>query len=181
MLTLSKTLITALAVAATFGLTGQSAQAATKPAAKAKAKPAPAPVVHPLTEEQLAEATRVITGDAACEFNQKVTVNAVPGQPGHFKVLFKKAVYNMVPELTTTGAVRLEDKKAGVVWVQIPIKSMLLNDRIGQRLIDMCQQPEQLAAARASEEAGRNATAAASAAQAASAAEAAASAAGAKR
>jgi hypothetical protein len=52
----------------------------------------------------------------------------------------------MVPEETSTGAVRLFDKKAGVVWLQIPAKSMLLNTRAGQRLVDRCTHAEQRAA-----------------------------------
>ena len=34
--------------------------------------------------------------------------------------------------------VRLEDRKAGVVWLQIPSKSMLMNAKLGQRLVDSC-------------------------------------------
>ena len=55
----------------------------------------------------------------------------------------------MVPEETTTGAVRLEDKKAGIVWLQIPAKSMLMNSKIGQRMADSCLHEEQRVAAAA--------------------------------
>ena len=51
----------------------------------------------------------------------------------------------MVPESTPTGAVRLEDKKAGVVWLQIANKSMLMNAKVGQRMVDACQHAEQRA------------------------------------
>ena len=36
--------------------------------------------------------------------------------------------------------------KAGVVWIQIPSKSMLMNAKIGQRMVDSCMQSEQRAA-----------------------------------
>ena len=66
-----------------------------------------------VSETQLRIADRVLTGDAACEFNQTVSVLPVAGQPGHFHVTFKRVVYVVIPEETTSGAIRLEDKKAG--------------------------------------------------------------------
>jgi len=117
--------------------------------AKAKAKPkteAVARTPEPVSPSQLEIAARVLTGDAQCEFDQRVSVQAIADQPGHFKVGFKKATYTMVPQETTTGAVRLEDKQAGVMWLQIPSKSMLMNSKIGQRMVDSCTQVQQRAA-----------------------------------
>ena len=102
-----------------------------------------------ISANQLTVAARVLTGKADCEMNQNVDVDAVDGQPGVFKVRFKNASYVMVPEETSTGAVRLFDRKAGVVWLQIPMKSMLLDHRAGQRLVDNCMQSEQRAAVNA--------------------------------
>jgi hypothetical protein len=140
-----------------------AANPAPKPAASHKqlknhAKvPAPATgTIEEMTEAQMNVSMRVLTGDADCEFNQKVMVNAVEGKPGHFSVGFKKVVYRMVPEETSTGAVRLEDKKAGVVWLQIPTKSMLMNAKIGQRMVDACTHSEQRAAIAAAEAAARS-------------------------
>ena len=108
-----------------------------------------------VNEAQLQIADRVLTGDAACEFNQTVSVLPITGQPGHFKLTFKQVSYTVVPEETTTGAIRLEDKKAGIVWLQIPSKSMLMNARAGQRMVDGCMHPEQRAAVQAVEGAAR--------------------------
>ena len=102
--------------------------------------------VETITEAQLELAARVNTGKADCEFNQSVEVEAIEGKPGFFKVGYKGAHYLMVPEPTTTGAIRLEDKKAGVVWLQIPSKSMLMNSKIGQRMVDACLHPVQRSA-----------------------------------
>jgi hypothetical protein len=107
-----------------------------------------------VSETQLQIADRVLTGDAACEFNQSVNVAPIDGRPGHFRLNFKKVNYTMIPEETTSGAIRLEDKKAGVVWLQIPSKSMLMNSKVGQRMVDGCQHAEQRAATRAVEDAG---------------------------
>ena len=96
-----------------------------------------------INEAQLAIAARVLTGDAECEFNQRITVLPEPDLPGYFRVSHKNLRFRMLPRETSTGAVRLEDPVAGIVWLQIPTKSMLMNTRIGQRLVDACTHPEQ--------------------------------------
>ena len=99
-----------------------------------------------ISAAQLDIASRVLTGRADCEYSQSVEVSPVEQKPGLFVVRFKEASYFMVPEETTTGAVKLTDAKAGVVWLQIPVKSMLLNTRAGHRLVDRCTLAEQRAA-----------------------------------
>jgi hypothetical protein len=136
-----------LTAALTLAFAASSAFAADAPAKAKAAKPAPAakaaPAEEPLTPAQLEIAPRVFTGRADCEFSQKVEVAAIDGKPGHFKVAFGKATYTMTPQETTTGAVRLEDRKAGIVWLQIPAKSMLMDTKAGHRLVDACQTPQQ--------------------------------------
>ena len=89
------------------------------------------------------------------EFNQRVTVQALDGQPGLFTVSHQGRHYRMLPRETTTGAVRLEDPANGIVWLQIPAKSMLMNARRGQRMVDSCMHAEQRAAVAAATEAGQ--------------------------
>jgi hypothetical protein len=103
-------------------------------------------VTETISDTQLQIANRVLTGTAQCEFNQGVTVEPVADKPGLFRVTYKQVAYVMVPYETTTGAVRLEDKKSGVVWLQIPTKSMLMDQSAGKRLVDSCTQSEQRAA-----------------------------------
>lgn len=157
--------------------------AAKKPAAKVSAKAgAKASVKGPterkapestLSNAQLAMATQVQTGRADCEFNEYVLVHPHVSQAGTFSVKFRTTTYTMVPEETSTGAVRLYDKKAGVIWLQIPVKSMLMDNRAGRRLIDACTQPGQrMALAEAEAKAKATADAAVAAAAAAAAAEA---------
>ena len=98
-----------------------------------------------ISANQLQIADRVLTGHAQCEFNQTVSVDAIKDKPGHFKVGFNKASYVMTPQETTTGAVRLEDKRNGIVWLQIPSKSMMMNQKVGQRMVDGCTHAEQRA------------------------------------
>jgi hypothetical protein len=106
------------------------------------------PALSPeLSPEQLDAAARVYLGDADCELKQAVRLQAIEGRPGHFELVHKKARYTLVPQVTSTGAIRLEDQKAGMVWLQIPAKSMLLNAKAGRREVDNCQHPEQRAEA----------------------------------
>lgn len=150
------------------------APASTKPGAKPPAKPAtPATsrqqlqnqakglalaqqTVEQISAGQLDVAARVLTGTADCEFKQRVSVEAVPNRPGHFQVGYQARRFAMVPQETDTGAVRLEDRRAGIVWLQIPAKSMLMDSRRGQRLVDGCQHSEQRAAEKAAAEAGQS-------------------------
>ncbi len=113
--------------------------------AQAKASPQHEAAASALTPSQLEIASRVMIGNAKCEFDQQVSVFPVDGKPGHFHVGYKNAKYTMVPQETTTGAVRLEDHRAGVMWLQIPTKSMLMNSKIGQRMVDSCTQSQQRA------------------------------------
>lgn len=138
---------TALAAALALAVVASPAFAADKAKAKAKT-PAPAPVAAPVPDEELTTAQldiapRVFTGKADCEFAQNVSVVPMEGKPGFFQVAFGKAHYVMTPQETTTGAVRLEDHRAGVVWIQIPAKSMLMDAKAGRRMVDACTHSEQ--------------------------------------
>lgn len=97
----------------------------------------------------MAIADRVYLGRIACELGAHVTVTADPAAPGHFHIEGKNFKYYMSPVATSTGTVRLEDTKAGAVWLQIANKSMLMNQRLGQRLADECMSSEQVVVAEA--------------------------------
>lgn len=145
---MSRSFVLSALCAATLSIVCTGAFAQSQSKIKTAAKPAAHAVAHESATEnvsatQLEIASRVLTGDARCEFNQQVGVHPIDGKPGHFKVSFKNVSYTMVPQETTTGAVRLEDKKAGVVWIQIPSKSMMLNSKIGQRMVDGCATTQQ--------------------------------------
>ncbi len=164
-----RTLTAAAALAALSTLPLSSAFAQTAPAAKPKAaaaakKPAARPAAEPvsaindnLNPGQLSMADRVLTGTADCEFKQKVEVEKIAGHSGNFKVTFDHKTYIMVPEETTTGAIRLVDTGGAVVWIQIPMKSMLMNQKEHHRLVDNCQEDEQRIAVQSSQKAGANA------------------------
>ncbi|MDP4299157.1 hypothetical protein [Leptothrix discophora] len=142
-LALSAALSVALLGAAVLTSLPAAAADAAAPAPAKKKPAAKAPALPDLTPEQIANAERVLTGPSACEFNQSVSVDAATEKSGYFKVAFKGKSYLMAPEPTTTGAVRLEDKKNGLVWLQIANKSMLMNAKVGRRMVDNCVHPNQ--------------------------------------
>ncbi len=92
----------------------------------------------------IAVAGQVHVGSLPCELGQTVELTADPGQQGFFNLRIGKARYRVSPELTTTGAVRLEDKSAGIVWLQLANKSMLMNQKQGKRLADECKSAAQV-------------------------------------
>ena len=102
-----------------------------------------------LTPEELSIAERVHVGQIPCELGVTVSVTADPQAPGHFHVGGKGFKYHMSPVTTSTGTVRLEDQKAGAVWLQIANKSMLMDKKKDQRLADECMSPEQIVVAEA--------------------------------
>ncbi len=128
-----------------------------KPAAKkqaAKAPAGPAPLAE-ANDEQLLAAKQAYLGQYECEFKQTVTISPNLKHAGYIDVAYLKNVFTMKPVLSSTGALRLEDVTGRALMVQIANKSMLLDVRAGQRLVDDCVHPEQ----RAAIEAARSASA----------------------
>lgn len=97
-----------------------------------------------MTPAELAIAERVQVGKLPCELGASVTLTADDKNPGYFDMQGKNFSYRMFPVATSTGAIRLEDQKAGAVWLQLANKSMLMNQKLGIRLADECVSPAQL-------------------------------------
>jgi hypothetical protein len=117
---------------------------------KADAVTKPAPVQSKpveLTAEQIAIAQIVHTGRVACADGHSVTITPDPKVNGAFDLFLGKTKYDVVPVPTKSGAVRLEDSKTGIVFMQLANKSMLFNERQGKRLADDCISPAQQAVA----------------------------------
>lgn len=97
-----------------------------------------------MTPAELAIAERVQVGKIPCELGASVTLTADAKNPGYFDMQGKNFSYRMFPVATSTGAIRLEDQKAGAVWLQLANKSMLMSQKQGIRLADECTSPAQL-------------------------------------
>jgi len=142
-------LAAALALTSVSALAQQPAPAEKKKpvaAKKAPAKKAAAPAAKalaPATQEQLMAAERTYFGDYECDFKQTIQIAMNPKAPGYVDVAFKKAVYTMKPVLSSTGALRLEDVTGRTLLIQIANKSMLMDVKVGQRLVDDCVHEKQ--------------------------------------
>lgn len=146
LLALLCTLTPALALSQTP--TPPKAKPVAKAAAKRAAKPAPEPVVEEPAEidtDRMAVAPMVLRGASQCEFKQQIHLTEHPTLPGRFLLEYNKLKYVLTPQPTTTGVIRLEDKRTGLVWLQVPVKSMLMDTKKGQRLIDNCMHEAQTA------------------------------------
>ena len=116
---------------------------------RTSAAPVPEQAVAPPLTPELWIAQQIHQGHLPCELGAIVRVEADARQPGFFHVHGKGFRYRMFPVQTSTGALRLEDKKAGAVWLQLANKSMLMDQKRGRRLADECAHPDQLAYAQA--------------------------------
>lgn len=148
----------ALAQSAGHASAAGKSDAKSKPAAQNKAsKPAKknepvkravaAPPETPLAPQELSIAERVHVGHLPCELGASVQMTADANTPGYFNLQGKGYKYRMKPVTTSTGAIRLEDEKAGAVWLQLANKSMLMDQKNGRRLADECAHPDQVAVA----------------------------------
>ena len=96
-----------------------------------------------LIDAELEISKTIQTGRIQCELGADVTVSADEKNPGFFHVVAGKQRYYMHPVESRTGAVRMEDNRAGAMWLQLGNKSMLMNQRLGQRIADECVTPAQ--------------------------------------
>lgn len=129
-------------------VTGQKAQPAHREI-RVLARNLAAEARAPLTQAELDVAARVHVGTLPCELGQTVVLAADASQPGYFTLRMGAQGYRVAPEETTTGAIRLEDKAAGIVWLQLANKSMLMSQKLGRRLADECRSPLQAQVAQA--------------------------------
>jgi hypothetical protein len=158
------TVASAIAMMGAASVPAVAQTAAKKPATKAVAKKAPSRSVAPaagaatgaaaaaapsvsLSPEQLSIAQIVTTGRIPCGEGKSVTLTADTRTQGAFDLAFSGARYDVVPIPTASGAVRLEDKKSGLVYMQLANKSMLFNEKQSRRLADDCQSDQQKAVA----------------------------------
>lgn len=126
-----------------------AADAPAKPAAKAaraKGKVAPAPAAFTVPDaqpDQVKAAELVFYGPYDCEFQQTVNIAQSQKYSGYVDVKHGAKAWLMKPVLSSTGAIRLEDVRGETLMVQIASKSMLLNVKSAQRIVDDCVSPKQ--------------------------------------
>jgi hypothetical protein len=137
-----------IVLAVAFALASTCALAQTAPAKPAAKKAAPA-AEKPLPaadQAQLDAAERTHFGVYECDFKQTLDVGMNAKYPGYVDVKFKGKTWTLKPSVSSTGALRLEDVKGQTLLLQIANKSMLMDTKIGQRLVDNCVHEKQRAA-----------------------------------
>jgi hypothetical protein len=137
----------ALPAAAQTSMPKPAVKAPAKPTIKKRAAAAPVPEA-PLAAagaEQLEAANSAHLGDYDCEFEQKVTLELYSKAPGYIELRQKAQSWVMKPVMSSTGALRLEDVKGRILMIQIANKSMVMDTKIGQRLVDGCVHEKQRA------------------------------------
>lgn len=106
------------------------------PVAATKATTEPGPAVQQAAAE-------VWSGAYQCEHAEKVSLR--PGAAtDQVELQWKAQRWQMRRIDSRSGAMRLEDASARMVWIQLPNKSMLLDQRQGKRLLDECQHDVQV-------------------------------------
>jgi hypothetical protein len=98
---------------------------------------------------QMEAAERTYFGAYECELKQALDVNMSTKTPGYVDVKFKSKTYTMKPIASSTGALRLEDVAGQTLLIQIANKSMLMDVKAGNRLVDDCVHEKQRTAATA--------------------------------
>ena len=105
--------------------------------------PKPELTLPPAPGEQLAAAAMAHYGNYECEFDEKITIDVNRKFDGYLDVVHRKNTWTMKPVLSQTGALRLEDVRGRMLMLQIANKSMLMDTKIGQRVVDNCVHPKQ--------------------------------------
>lgn len=129
----------------TTGIVAGAMAASPPPKAKGKAASpsraaaaAPANVLPEADDGQRSAADHAHFGDYACEFGERVKVLRNARHEGYVDVQHRQSTWTMKPIISSTGALRLEDVRGGVLMLQIASKSMLMDTRRGQRMVDNC-------------------------------------------
>jgi hypothetical protein len=141
---MSAAIVPAFAQSSTPTATKKPVKKVVKKAA-AVAAPAAAAVADDDNQEDLGEAN--IEGSTVtnfnCELGNKVTIYTNDNDDKHIAIRWKDKVHRLGRIGTSTGANRFENRKAGLVWINIPSKAMLLDSKKGQQLANECRNPEQ--------------------------------------
>lgn len=97
-------------------------------------------------DEDLGEAN--IEGSIAtnfnCELGNKISTYYNVDDDKHLAVRWKNKIHRLRRIGTSTGAHRFENRKAGLVWIHIPSKAMLLDSKKGQQLANECKSADQI-------------------------------------
>jgi hypothetical protein len=133
------TLLTAALAMSTVAI----AQSKNKGKAAKASEPVAAATLPEADTEQLTAMAMTLFGNYDCEYDQKLVVAKHPTREGYVDVMHGKHTFTMKPVRSQTGALRLEEVSGAMLMVQIPSKSMLMDTKLGKRVVDACKSDEQ--------------------------------------
>ncbi|PQO96432.1 hypothetical protein C5614_15010 [Massilia phosphatilytica] len=89
------------------------------------------------------DVTDTTMAEYSCELNNKVTIYRNLMDDSHIALRWKNHLRRMDKVGTTTGALRYENAKLGLVWIGIPSKGILLDSKQSRQLANECKDAEQ--------------------------------------
>jgi hypothetical protein len=81
--------------------------------------------------------SKPVVGKFQCDIGRSVTVSAK--DDNNVDLNWQGKMYALAKVPTSSGAMRFEDKTSGLVWIQIPAKSMLMDSKAGRQLAQDCK------------------------------------------
>jgi hypothetical protein len=94
-------------------------------------------------DETEPDITDTVVTDYACELNNKITIYTNEKDGGHIALRWKNRLHRLDRVGTTTGALRFENTKFGLIWIGIPSKGILLDSKLNRQLANECKNAEQ--------------------------------------
>jgi hypothetical protein len=79
----------------------------------------------------------------SCELGNNLMMYANDADNRHIAIRWQNKINRLTRVSTSTGANRFENKKAGLLWIDIPAKGMLLDTKKGRQLANECTQSAQ--------------------------------------
>jgi hypothetical protein len=94
-------------------------------------------------DEPEPDITDTVVAEYACELNNKVTIYTNEKDDSHIALRWKNRLHRLSRIGTTTGALRFENPKFGLIWIGIPSKGILLDSKLNRQLANECKNAEQ--------------------------------------
>ena len=79
------------------------------------------------------------SGSYVCEFGQRIDVLRDARSSGNMQIGWKGRRYDLARDLSYSGLPRYEDRRSGLVWIDLPWKGVLLDARTQKPLANECK------------------------------------------
>ena len=96
-----------------------------------------------VVDEPEPDITDTAVAEYSCELNNKITIYTNDKDAGHIALRWKNRLHRLDRVGTTTGAIRFENPKFGLIWIGIPSKGILLDSKLNRQLANECKNADQ--------------------------------------